>query len=238
MENSEQTQQNRTSNRIFSQQLMQNSVEKPNNKELKEKILKKRESSFMSRWFRQYFKYVSVFICFLVFCVLYYFVIHPRIISANNFRVIEYAQVIGEQKKLKDLLNYLLTAQKAKSSISEQDIENIDYIISDEPNIPQILVSLEDIAAGSGVVIEGIEFTLYESEEGENSQMYDGSSLAVIDGVSFVEVSLSVKAAPYDSFKDFLYKIEQNRRLMDVVGIIYTPEGKDYGITIRSYYLK
>jgi hypothetical protein len=240
MENMEQTQQSRVLNKAVSQQVTMEQGPKINAKELNGgKVLKKPAPSFMARWFRQYFKYVSLFVCFLVFCVLYYFVIHPRIISANNFRVIEYAKVISEQNKLKDKFNYLTKAQKDKLSIPEKYIEDIDYIISDEPNTPQILASIEDIAASSGVTVGGIKFTLYESEENLNSQVYNESSSEVaVDGVSFVEVSMTVGSAPYDSFKDFLYKIEQNRRLMDVIGIVYTPQGKDYGITLRSYYLK
>jgi hypothetical protein len=176
----------------------------------------------------------------LLFSILYYFAIHPKISSAIKLKGVEYNKVIEEQKKLKDQLAYLLAAEEAKKSITDQDIQKMDYIISNDPNIPQLLTSLENIASSSGVFITGIDFSLHGPQEDVGSQIpAEGVVLEPVgNGIPYVEIGLSVQAMPYDGFKDFLDKIEKNIRIMDVVGIIYNPSGTDYSLVIRAYYLK
>jgi len=171
------------------------------------------------------------------------FFVYPKISSVGALKAEVMTGVLSEQDNLNKQLDYLVEAQKAKYSISESDIDNIEKIIPTDPNTPQIFTTLEAISKEVGVTIGTINFSLLdapkkESIPSEDSQAQFSEQVEnTKDGVSAIEINLSVSAGPYDEFKNFLDKVEKNMRLMDVVSLTYSPSGESYGLTVRSYYM-
>ena len=102
-----------------------------------------------------------------------------------------------------------------------------------DPATPQILTSLESIAAESGAVIDGIDLVIPE----EKTRKDGDPGVLLPTGVSYVEVTLAVGAGPYESLKTMIKNIEANIRLMDVIAVVYSPISKSYTIILRAYYL-
>lgn len=189
---------------------------------------------FMVLWFGRYFKMVSIASCVFLFLLSYVFILHSRVSQIRSLRGNKYEQVVFEREKLQNQLDYLVRAQKDKTNISLQEIEDIGIILPSEPAYPQILTSLEDIAKSSNVTIEGIDLVILDPAE--ISKPDSGINYTVPEGVYIVEITLNVATGPYDDLKNFVLNIEKNMRLMDVIALVYSPIGKSYNLAIRSYY--
>ncbi|MBU2575938.1 hypothetical protein KKF64_02535 [Patescibacteria group bacterium] len=199
-------------------------------KDLKDKK-KEHVKKFMRMWFDQYFKMVTVVGCAVLLVASYVFVLHPQVSRARDLRGNARKSALEDQEKLQNQLDYLVRAQTDRRRISMKEIDNIDLLLPSSPSTPQILTSLEAIAKSSNADIESIDLVILDPDELSESDAHLPS------GVWVVEIGASISSGSYDDLKSFLSDLEKNIRLMDVVAVVYSPIGKSYNVTIRSYYL-
>lgn len=190
-------------------------------------------ASFMAQWFRQYHKSVTLVAAAALGAILYLVVLGPKLSAARVVAGREFDRVAETRARLASELSYLEKLASASRGAPQEAIRDIEEFLPSKPETPQILTSLEAIAASSGVLIDGIEFVIPEEDEAVTLS----AELGLPSGVSFVEATLAIATSPYDSLKTLLANIEQNLRLMDVVAVVYSPAGKSYTITLRAYYL-
>jgi len=213
-------------------------VEKKTKAKGKKQGKNKSTVKFMDIWFSQYYKQVIIAVCVILLAASYFFILHPKLSNSLSMRGSKYEEILSEQEKLRARLDYLVAAKKIKSTISIKDIENIDNILPKEPNTPQIITSLEDIARQSDVIISGIDLAVMNSEDLSKAvALEEEGSYNIPEGVSVVEVAITVESGPYSKLKGFLENLERNIRIMDVIALTYSPSGKSYNVTIRAYFL-
>ncbi|MBI2636834.1 MAG: hypothetical protein HYW81_01435 [Parcubacteria group bacterium] len=198
----------------------------------KSAVEKPKLASFMSEWFVQYYRAVTLAACLVIFAALYALALHPKLARSRSISGGELRAVQGERYTLERQLGYLAKLSAESGRASAATIKDVRDLLPSDPATPQILTSLENIAHESGVVIDAVELVVpIEADESAAA-----SDVVLPLGVSFVEVTLSVAASPYGALKTLLKNIEANIRLMDVMAVVYSPIGKSYSITLRAYY--
>ena len=194
----------------------------------------KRFQGFMAAWFRQYYKYVTIFSCFALFLLGYFFALNPKLGAA---RLIASEKIVLEQKKkagLESKLKYLQDLDVKRKNFSAAEIEKFNSTLPAKPLTSELLAVLEEIARASNVLIEGMEFVVVDENSDAVDLEQEFSYLPA--NVRTIDVNLSVRQGPYDSLKLLMDNIEKSLRLMDVVSLQYSPVGNSYNLTLRSYY--
>lgn len=195
---------------------------------------KKALASFMSQWFSQYYRSVTVAACLALLAAGYLVLLSPKLSSARVISGEQLQVVAAERRGFEQTLAYAARLGSGQTTTALRTVQEVDDLLPTGPATPQILTSLETIARESGVVIDGIELVIPEEEAKKDA----ASEVNLPSGVSFVEVTLSIAASPYEVTKTLLKNIEANIRLMDVIAVVYSPNGKSYTVILRAYYLQ
>lgn len=200
--------------------------------ESKSKITNVREpkgQSFMIAWFMQYYVYVTVAAGILLIFTGYLLLLGPKIVTAKNIGSKVLAEENAKRVKLEDKLQYLIALDAKMRQAPPEDIARVSDMLPAEPGVPALFSSLESIARASQVVIESINLSKIEAEAGPEQ-----SNLP--PGVEAVDANLTLGVNPYGQVKLLVDNIESSLRLMDVIGLLYSPSSKNYSLTVRSYY--
>lgn len=96
----------------------------------------------------------------------------------------------------------------------EESIETLDLFLPDEKDLPNLIVSLESLSAGNGMILKSISAQGDQRRPSLKSSQ-DGSSQG-----SFESLDLTLEmSGSYSAFKSFLRGLENNIRIMDVESI-------------------
>ncbi|MBI2636837.1 MAG: hypothetical protein HYW81_01450 [Parcubacteria group bacterium] len=199
----------------------------------KKEAQKPKLQSFMRQWFEQYCRLVTVAACAVLLAAGYAFLLAPKLARARSISGEQFLVVRHEREALELRLGYAAKLGAGSAAARGRTIKQVDDLLPSDPATPQILTSLETIAAESGAVIDGIELVVPDEKTRKDAD----SDVVLPAGVSYVEVTLAVGAGPYEALKTLLKNIEANIRLMDVIAVVYSPIGKSYTIILRAYYL-
>lgn len=109
--------------------------------------------------------------------------------------------------------------------------DEIQAVIPQKEELPELLVQLEAIAAqtgSGGVVMRDIEF----------STVQGGTD----DAVDIVRIKMNLRAS-YEAFKEYLGRLSRNKRLFDVTEVSFSAktteeevEVYDFNITLEAYF--
>ena len=97
-------------------------------------------------------------------------------------------------------------------------------MIPADEDVPGLLAMLEASAVASDVQLTAINFAAS-----------DTTGLPGIQGLSAVNVSVSIQHGDYGRFKLFLDALESNLRIFDVRSASINPGSATYSLTIRTY---
>jgi hypothetical protein len=91
------------------------------------------------------------------------------------------------------------------------------------PDVPGILVQIEEIARQSGIVPTSIDATAVDK--------------AASGGRRMVRVSFNVSGGDYAAFKSLLANLERSERVFDVQSVVMNPLGATFTLTVNAYFL-
>jgi len=190
--------------------------------------------SFMLVWFRQYYRYVTAGSCVVLLLLGFFLALQPKLSSARSFSAEKLPEALQKQQYLEHMVQYLESVQREQRLPQNSGAQKLSEALPQDPQTAELLTVLEEVARSSGVTIKGMEFVVIEpdAESKELSELF--STLPA--GVQVVEAALSVGTGPYDSLKSLLDNMEKSLRLLDVVGLSYSPLGNAYALTVRSYF--
>ncbi|KKP98772.1 MAG: hypothetical protein US71_C0017G0006 [Parcubacteria group bacterium GW2011_GWD2_38_12] len=116
---------------------------------------------------------------------------------------------------------------------AQDDLEKISLVIPSNPQLPEILIQLEEMVKRNGIIIGDIKFSQeQESLKGEKSAS---------NGIKVVKINIEAEGN-YLNLKKLLEDIEVNIRLMNADSISFSRSGANqdtikFTIGITSYYL-
>lgn len=112
---------------------------------------------------------------------------------------------------LKDLGNWSVYFDdlSVKYQLAENDLQKLSLTVPPEPQIPELLVQLEDIARRNGLAVDDVQFNLPASDRLASLAKPTDKNLGVVN----VKIKME---GDYNNFKNFTADIEKNIRLMDI----------------------
>ncbi|HPH52423.1 MAG TPA: type 4a pilus biogenesis protein PilO [Candidatus Portnoybacteria bacterium] len=158
-------------------------------------------------------------------------VIFLDIPAVQNILVIK--KDIKTQQDLFDKKNeFVQTVEKLaeKYAGNENVFNQLNFILPDNQDEPNLIIQLEAIAHGSGIILNNIAITEGVKEEGKMSDY----------GIMNIGLKLN---GNYESFKGFLSIVESNLRLIDINSIDFDARAKeeidanfDFNVILKTYY--
>ncbi len=137
-----------------------------------------------------------------------------------------------QQKLLSEKNDFIQTVEKLaeKYKGNEDVFKQLNFILPNDEDVPNLIVQLEALANGSGIILSDITFA---KEEETEKELLDYKTISV-------DLRLS---GSYESFKNFLATVENNMRLTDVDSINFqakTDGGSsapfDFDVILKTYY--
>lgn len=196
------------------------------------------KKSFMGDWYLQYYRYITVFVCLIIFILGYFFIIFPKFGVAKNVNNIILIDAKTKQTALKKRIEYLTNLENRRKQMPSDDLARIDEILPSEPGVPEIFASIQGIGIESGAIIESIQLAKVVPTISNKEEISSVPVISLPAGVSALEINITVSSTDYNSVKTLLTNIEKSLRLMDIIGLTYDPSAKSYNLIIRSYYLE
>jgi len=147
----------------------------------------------------------------LGFILIIFYLVSPTYNKVKNLRslVKTKREVLQNQEKQQQLF------QELKQS---KELEKLDQILPDNPEIPELMIQLETMASQNNLILKSINFT--ESQNEITSQI--------------------ALAGSYNALKNYLKALENNLRLMDIVNLNFQAPKENsfynFNLTIKSYY--
>jgi len=137
-----------------------------------------------------------------------------------------------QQNLFDEKSEFIQTVKKLaeKYTGNEGVFKQLDFILPDNQDEPNLIVQLETIANNSGIVLSNIAIVEEKKEEGKTSDY----------GTANINLKLS---GSYESFKSFLETVENNLRLIDIDSIDFNAQIKegmvanfDFNVILKTYY--
>jgi Tfp pilus assembly protein PilO len=186
----------------------------------KEKEKKKKPPSAL--WVR-YYKSVLALMVIAIAVVGWFVVVGPLY---GDYAALDVAAKHDEYETNKRVLDNFNNIKEEWESISEQDKQKLDYFLPTGKDIPGLVAMLDTMAKQSGFVATKISLS------------YSEEPLEDMPEVFPVLVSMSVEGGSYSGLKQFIDKIENNLRILDIGSLSFQSAKSIYVLNIYTYYLK
>ena len=179
----------------------------------------------------------TIIICLLLSSIIAFFLLWPEISKYSDF---------GLKIKAKDL--ELKNQEKYFSQISDlneklkgyqPELDKIDSAIPSEPSVPSLLDFIQGISAQSGLIFNKLSsFSITALKKPTNAE----EQTTLTERLKEISIAFEVSGS-YSALKNFLSKIEESSRLVEVdsitsgkAGAVAEEEGPlSLNITIKAY---
>lgn len=152
----------------------------------------------------------------------YAFVFRPQIGAIRNADRV--ALLTGEHDAKTAYLKQLDALDAQYASFAPEDRDRLYQMIPRDEDVPGVLAIMEAAAVSSDAQLTAVNFGTA-----------DTSGLPGVQGVSAINVAISLQHVDYPRFKLFLEALETNLRLFDVRSANIDPSNASYSMTIRAY---
>ncbi|MBC8464832.1 MAG: type 4a pilus biogenesis protein PilO [Parcubacteria group bacterium] len=141
----------------------------------------------------------------------------------------ELARAAEKMNELNEVRDAILAR---RASFSSEDIERLEKALPDNVDNIRLINDLDGIASQYNMLVRGASVSF----------AMDASGDIIVDeneyGVVTVQFSVS---GPYQTFLNFLDKLEHSLRIVDVTSISFSSSEEDfyeYGISLQTYWLR
>ncbi|MFA4872692.1 MAG: hypothetical protein WC659_02025 [Patescibacteria group bacterium] len=119
--------------------------------------------------------------------------------------------------------------------ITPEDYEKLSDVLPSEPGTADLIPNIESIVTLSGLTLESV--SVAQSSEGPAIALPDAAAVSALPvNVHPLSVSFWAKGSNYLTFKELLYRIETNLRLLDVPSISFNPKDEMIKMSVSAYY--
>lgn len=156
-------------------------------------------------------------------------------------------KLANERKSLQEQQDFIAKIEKLTQSYKDNTevLKNIDYIMTNDVDAPGLIVQLEALAGGSGMLLSNINFALSEESIGSEKakEVRSGEIKTEQASKQYNIVNINAKmTGDYLAFNRFLQLVEENLRLLDIESITFAPHQTsgasnfEFDVNLRAYY--
>jgi Tfp pilus assembly protein PilO len=142
-------------------------------------------------------------------------------------------EIKTQQEEFSQKVEFIETVKQLSKKYkgNESIFNQLDFILPDDDDVPNLIVQIEAIANDSGVTLE--DFSISEIEDSEEKKLDYG--------VASVDLKMN---SSYEAFKGFLSSLENSMRLMDIDSISFSQQSDeeensasfDFSLIFKVYY--
>ena len=185
-------------------------------------------------------KNIFIIILLLIFIAVIVFLDVPGVQGILNLR--KNAEVQKEEfLKQQELIARIEELTKAYEE-NKESVEKTEFILPSKEDIPNLIVQLESLAFGQGLLLEKIDFSTVKQETAAVIPVTEGSGSAKA-AQNYQMLNVSIRSiGTYQALKNFLKSVEENMRLMDTRSINLSLESEEefnifnFDLTFYTYY--
>lgn len=210
-------------------------MEKNLNRQAQKKAIINKINSFLTA----YFKLIIVFISLTIFLAGFFILLIPKYKKAISQVEIAKNNMETEYAEFSRYLNRLETLNSAYRSVDKREVDRINSLLPDTPELENLMSQVEAIAKNSGALLVslGIEDVSGSAKSAANKSGAKKIS-ASPDGLNKVKLTANLVGLDYAGFKGLLKVIESNLRLLDIERVSFTPKGNAISLEMTSYYYR
>ena len=205
------------------------------NRQAQKKAIINKINSFLTA----YFKLIIVFISLTIFLAGFFILLIPKYKKAISQVEIAKNNMETEYAEFSRYLNRLETLNSAYRSVDKREVDRINSLLPDAPELENLMSQVEAIAKNSGALLVslGIEDVSGSAKSAANKSGAKKIS-ASPDGLNKVKLTANLVGLDYAGFKGLLKVIESNLRLLDIERLSFTPKGNVISLEMTSYYYR
>ena len=178
---------------------------------------------------------IFTLIIVIVFVFGYFFILQPKIADIQTIKdeTGNSQNKVEENQKLLGMINNLKEEYSDIENNRQRDLRRLQAMIPDSPQIAEFFSVADDLAADNGFLLVSVEVSedpLTVAEKNQNTDVVvEGLvglrsmiiNMQVVKLPTINEEGFYEMLEPYESFKIYLDKLENNLRLMDIQTIIF-----------------
>lgn len=212
----------------------------------KVKIIENKNENIIQKANSFLLKYFNVLVFLAVPAIL---IIGLYTIIMPKYRVIiqvTKAKNLSNENEYNSRVEYYVMINQLKSAyekIDKDQVKQIEILLPNENSENELYADIESLAAENGLCIESLSIN---DGSGDNSketekkpkQNKDQVASALPGDLKKVKINLELSGLNYNSFKNFLYVIENNLELMDIDSVDFSPVDGVVRLKISTYFYK
>lgn len=163
--------------------------------------------------------------------------------------VASYDEALNNSRQLQEVRDVL---GEKYNSFSKEDIDRLNKMIPSNVSNIKLIIEISQIASKYGFVLRNVKYDTNEakaSTPSTNGELTDAERRNILENKPYGSFDLEFSTqGQYGNFLALLRDVEQNLRIVDIVGLKFTPADADsatqvkdnykYDFKIRTYYLK
>jgi len=183
---------------------------------------KKRQKPPSALWVR-YYKTLLVFMIIAMAVIGWFVVLGPMY---GDYQVLDVQAKQEEYNQYRSVLTRFEKIMADWESVSEEDKRRLDYFLPEGKDVPGIVAMLDTMAAQSGFAVTKVSLSHTEQPIEKKPDLFP------------ILISMSIDGGTYQNLKQFVEKIENNLRVLDVESLSFQAGKGIYVLNISTYYLK
>ena len=159
-----------------------------------------------------------------------------------------YDQALNNSRQLQEVRDALGNRYKA---FSKNDTDRLIKMVPDNVDNIRLIIDISQIAKRYGLILKNVKYdtSAGKSTTGKDGALTQSDRKALLENKVYGSFDLEFSTqGQYGNFLAFLRDMEQNLRIVDIVGLSFNPAEADsatvfkdnykYDFKIRTYYLK
>lgn len=155
----------------------------------------------------------------------YFAVVRGQIRTLRELRARQSVERVSDN--VQEQIDRIARVEQEIAKIPEQDRKEIDRMVPAEEEVPGLFAIFDAAAQRAGVAITSMDATRESSKDPKAS-----------GGAQMLTSSLAIRNVDYPKLKSFLGVLASSRRLIDVLTVQFSPQGRSASIVVRAYTLE
>lgn len=186
------------------------------------KIIQKQKIDYLAA----HFKKIVFLVVIIIVAAGYFFLLGPKY-KEIRMKMKDIETKGSEQSALQDKLIQITKLRNTYKSIDQDDVKKINSALPDLPLKDELLTQLEALISQNGLLLTSLQ--IEDPQKAETQK---------VSGVGKVRISMDVVGTDYQNLKNILSVLEKNLRLLDIISLKFSPEGRTVSLEIVTYYIK
>lgn len=191
----------------------------------------------------RYFKWLIILLAAAIVAGGYFFLIQPKYKKLK-----EEIKSFSEDKRneyydRQKYLNKLKELKAAYKQAKPEDMNKMKVILPEKEGKEELMSQLEAVVLKNGLLLSSLQLEK-EKEEAkdrpaiEMAKAEKGGEEALPKEIGRIKIEMEIMGTDYRGFKNILYTLENNLRLIDITKVGFAPEEGKTAIQAFTYYLK